>query len=693
MEAPGTARTCGYRATAMAETVVVTVLACDLVESTELMSRVGDDVADTIRREVFAAWRATIEREGGVVVKTIGDAVMAVFRSSAAQACATAVALHDVSADPGTGKLLPIRVGIAHGEAATEGGDWFGTPVVEAFRLCARAEPGEILLSAVARRVVGTRGNYEFVDVGSLSLKGLPERVPTFALARTGGPQPRPQRRRRHPFAWIAAVLAVCGVIAVAVIAHADSGTSGTHTSAAPVNAGPLGYTPRLESRPCTAAENNGDMSITCATLVVPEDRAHPRGHLVRLSVVRAPADKAQALPEINVGISAPPGGIDLRSVADQWLLAIRGDAGSEPSLSCNIASENAARRLGLDSQAAAHLLYAELDTCRAKLVARGVDLEKYGPNDVADDMRDLAIAAHLSRVDLRVFADGALPAYSLLRRSPSLVHAMTLNSPATLDSYGFAPVGIADAALRDYGRYCAADQACKSIAPNFVAGVETLRAEWSALPTRLAVTAPDGSKVGVLMTGDRLMEGIWLAMHDNGAYPAIAGAVASHNASLIGAYLALRHLGSGPVDPDVRSTVWRCQTGAGVPTALETDRRTFPQWQPIIDTNGFAQCQRWGIHPQADYRAPVVSTTPALVIDGDREPEAENIALLHGELAASQLITLKGLASGDAGSWPPCVPQLRRAFMLQPTKQVDSQTCGESTRRLSYIAIPDTVP
>jgi class 3 adenylate cyclase len=59
-------------------TSVVTVLACDLVESTALMARVGDDAADTIRRGVFAHWRAAIERQGGVVVKTIGDAVMAV---------------------------------------------------------------------------------------------------------------------------------------------------------------------------------------------------------------------------------------------------------------------------------------------------------------------------------------------------------------------------------------------------------------------------------------------------------------------------------------------------------------------------------------------------------------------------------------------------------------------------------------
>jgi class 3 adenylate cyclase len=142
--------------TVTAGTAVVTVLACDLVGSTVLMSRVGDDAADQIRRRVFGAWRAAIEHEGGELVKTIGG-VMAVFRPSAVQAVTAAIALHDKAAGVAVPEALCLRVGIATGEAAEEDGDWFGTPVVEAFRLCAHAEPGETLLSAATRQVVGTR--------------------------------------------------------------------------------------------------------------------------------------------------------------------------------------------------------------------------------------------------------------------------------------------------------------------------------------------------------------------------------------------------------------------------------------------------------------------------------------------------------------------------------------------------------
>ena len=82
-------------------------------------------------------------------------------------------------------------------------------------------------------------------------------------------------------------------------------------------------------------------------------------------------------------------------------------------------------------------------------LLAEGINLSNYGPNDVADDMRDLAIALHLPHVDVRVFLDGALPTFALLRHAPGLVHAMALNSPFTAASESFYQAAIADSALQ----------------------------------------------------------------------------------------------------------------------------------------------------------------------------------------------------------------------------------------------------
>ena len=77
-------------------------------------------------------------------MKTIGDAVMVSY-PGAADALAGAVAMQravDRHNRRLEGRRLEMRVGISVGDATFEDGDWFGTPVVEASRLCAAAASG-----------------------------------------------------------------------------------------------------------------------------------------------------------------------------------------------------------------------------------------------------------------------------------------------------------------------------------------------------------------------------------------------------------------------------------------------------------------------------------------------------------------------------------------------------------------------
>ena len=59
------------------------------------------------------------------------------------------------------------------GEATVEGADHFGTPVVEAARLCARADSGQILASDLVRVLASRRSRYPLLPRGGEQLKGL----------------------------------------------------------------------------------------------------------------------------------------------------------------------------------------------------------------------------------------------------------------------------------------------------------------------------------------------------------------------------------------------------------------------------------------------------------------------------------------------------------------------------------------
>ena len=116
-----------------------------------------------------------------MLVKGLGDGHMAAFRG-AADAIGAGVAIQQAAADAAA---LTLRVGISAGDARAEGDDLFGTPVVEAARLCGAAQAGQILVTSLARALAGTRGGYEFENIGALTLKGLSDPVEACAVVWT----------------------------------------------------------------------------------------------------------------------------------------------------------------------------------------------------------------------------------------------------------------------------------------------------------------------------------------------------------------------------------------------------------------------------------------------------------------------------------------------------------------------------
>jgi hypothetical protein len=70
-----------------------------------------------------------------------------------------------------------MRVGVSAGDVSFDGDDCFGTPVIEASRLCDAADAGTILVAELVRLLARGRGDLAFADPMELALKGLPEPV------------------------------------------------------------------------------------------------------------------------------------------------------------------------------------------------------------------------------------------------------------------------------------------------------------------------------------------------------------------------------------------------------------------------------------------------------------------------------------------------------------------------------------
>ena len=127
-----------------------TILFVDVVGSTDLRSRLGDADADALQVQLDGLTATITEEHQGQVVKGLGDGSMCAFEG-AADAVATGIALQQTvdRLNRRVPEEVQVRVGIAVGDAAAEGDDLFGTPVVEAARLCSKAHPGQILSTQV----------------------------------------------------------------------------------------------------------------------------------------------------------------------------------------------------------------------------------------------------------------------------------------------------------------------------------------------------------------------------------------------------------------------------------------------------------------------------------------------------------------------------------------------------------------
>ncbi len=152
----------------------VAILFSDLVGSSSLFERQGDEEADRIRREHFGALRRVIADHGGREVKSTGDGLMVAF-SSAVDAVRCAVDMQ--RATTGADSDLELKVGLDAGEPLREDDDLYGTPVIVASRLCDTAGAGEIFASEVVCKVAGHRVAELIEPAGALRLAGLGQRV------------------------------------------------------------------------------------------------------------------------------------------------------------------------------------------------------------------------------------------------------------------------------------------------------------------------------------------------------------------------------------------------------------------------------------------------------------------------------------------------------------------------------------
>ncbi len=166
----------------MSTAAVRTVVFADLRGSTSLFENLGNAEAAQVVTHSVAVVSRIFESQGGRVVKTLGDGLMAVFPQPL-QALQAAEEVHEsldrVMAAGGTNAqpVLRVQIALTHGELIEVGTDCFGDAVNVTARLLDHAGDNETLVTSQARAALPPELRDRFRRLDRLHLRGRIEPV------------------------------------------------------------------------------------------------------------------------------------------------------------------------------------------------------------------------------------------------------------------------------------------------------------------------------------------------------------------------------------------------------------------------------------------------------------------------------------------------------------------------------------
>ena len=171
----------------MSQTDNLVIMFTDIVGFTERVSSQSRQQNEVMLKQHEKLMLQTAKRFGGKRIKSIGDALLLVFRSPT-DALHCAMALHDALWEQNQPlpeeERLAIRVALSSGDVRLSGGDVIGEPVIVASRIEDMTPANEIYFSE-AIYLAMNKAEVLHELVGEFELKGIPDNVSVYRVPRS----------------------------------------------------------------------------------------------------------------------------------------------------------------------------------------------------------------------------------------------------------------------------------------------------------------------------------------------------------------------------------------------------------------------------------------------------------------------------------------------------------------------------
>lgn len=219
-------------------TAVLTVMFTDIKGFVELTETLGEEQARDIRARHDEILKEIIERDNdGLIVKYIGDAVMAIFSEPSAavgRAVEIQQAIRDLNEQELQGREISVRIGMHMGQVSVEDdvkADVFGSHVNRAARIESQADGGQIFLTYPvfdsARGWLKNMSNVQWCLHGRYLLKGMTEATEIYEVYDERLVKPAPPKKAKKqtnvPKGAFAAGLVALGFLVAVLMSFIQS--------------------------------------------------------------------------------------------------------------------------------------------------------------------------------------------------------------------------------------------------------------------------------------------------------------------------------------------------------------------------------------------------------------------------------------------------------------------------------------
>ncbi len=435
----------------------------------------------------------------------------------------------------------------------------------------------------------------------------------------------------------------------------------------------------RLRFQPCTLATKQSPTTVAaqCTHLDVPEDRAHPGGRKIALAIAWVPTADDDAAPDPVFMLAGGPGQSALQtypSLANAFaktlkkrnviLVDQRGTGSSNP-LQCKGPAGNDDQPGGSADDPAALRKYTT--QCRDEL-ARKADLRLYTTTDAIADLDAVRMAIGADRIDLVGISYGTRVAQQYARAYPAHTRALVLDSVAPNELIlGNDFARNLDDALALNFKLCADEPGCSRAVGDPHANLDALLTRLKAQPQAVDYRDPlTGAFIhGTLTRADVAMlarmysyQPIALAVLPL----TLADALKGHYGPLKAQASLLNGSLADSMTTGMQLSVICSEDADGLKADPAQDASVLGN---ELVTALQTQCSIWphGQRP-ADFHQPLVSSVPALVLEGEFDPVTPP---RYGKqvvknLRNGRLLVLRGQGHNVIGVG--CMPDLMARFL-----------------------------